>query len=73
MCRGDVVCPEKAQAQCVGDDGDRAEAHGGGGDHGVQGDAGEGVENAGGDGDADEVVEEGPEQVLQDGFHDGAA
>ena len=63
---------DAAEAEGVGDDGDRADAHGGAGEHRVQQPAGERVENAGGEGEAEEVVGEGPEEVLLDVAEGGA-
>ena len=63
---------DAAEAEGVGDDGDRADAHGGAGEHRVQQPAGERIENAGGEGEAEEVVGEGPEEVLLDVAEGGA-
>ena len=63
---------EISQAETVGDDGDAREAHGGAGEDGGEEEAGEGVEGTGGEGDADDVVDEGPEEILFDDAEGGA-
>ena len=64
---------EKTQAQRVGDDGYRAETHGRRGDHRVQHQPVQTVKHSGGDRDTDDIVNEGPEQVLANRSHDGPA
>jgi len=55
-----------AQPQCVGNDGNGAEAHRGAGEHGTEQQAISWIEDARGDGNADDVVEEREEKVLLD-------
>ena len=62
-----------AEAEGVGDYGDGAEAHGGGGEDGAEQQAEEWIEDAGGDGHADGVVDEGEEKILADVAHGGLA
>lgn len=71
--RGSFIQFQRLEAKGIGDHGDRAEAHGGGGDHGIEEPACEGVEDAGGDGDAECVVAESEEQILSDIGHDAPA
>ena len=61
------------QAEGVGDYGDGAEAHGGGGEDGAEQQTEERVKNAGGNRNADGVVDEGEEKILADVAHGGAA
>jgi hypothetical protein len=58
---------EAAEAQRVGEHRDARERHRGAGDHRREQPAGERVEHAGRDGDPEDVVDEGPEQVLANG------
>src|SRR5581483_9777199 len=62
-----------AQAKRVGDHADRAEAHGGGGDHGAEEYAEHGIEHAGRNGHTEGVIDKSPEQVLADDLHGCAA
>src|SRR5258708_692146 len=64
---------EIAEAESVGDDRDRAEAHGGAGEHRAEQPAENGIEYAGGDGDAESVVKKSEEQILFDVADGGAA
>src|SRR5258708_2381118 len=60
---------DAAQTKRVADDRNRAEAHGGRREHGIEQEAERGIENAGGDGNPERVVHEGEEQVLLDVAH----
>src|SRR5258708_12774311 len=64
---------EIAEAESVGDDRDRAEAHGGAGEHGTEEPAENGIEYTGSDGDAESVVKKSEEQILFDIADGGAA
>jgi hypothetical protein len=55
---------EVAKAEGVGEDADGAEGHGEAGQDRAEEDVEVGVEQAGGEGDADEVVDDGPGEVL---------
>jgi len=57
---------EAFQPEGVAYYGDGAHGHGCGGDHGVEKDAPEGIEDPGGNGNSQNIVDEGPEQVLLD-------
>src|SRR5579872_263366 len=61
------------QTQRIGDHGDGAEAHGGGGEDRAEEDAEERVQNAGCDGHSERVVDEGEEKILADVAHCGLA
>ena len=67
-----AVQVEQIQAQRVADDTEAGQAHRGGAEHGVQRQA-EGDEHTGGQRDANDVVDEGPEQILVDVAQGGAA
>src|SRR5215475_3832124 len=62
-----------AQAERVGDHGNGAEAHRGGGEDRAEKNSEERIENAGCDRDSNSVVDEGEEQVLPDVAHGGLA
>ena len=64
---------EEAQAQSIGDDEYRAEAHRQGSDHWVHFEADGGIEAAGGNWNPDDVVDEGPEKILFDVADGGLA
>ena len=53
-----------AEAEAVGEDADGAEGHGGGGEPGREQDVEGGIEQAGGERNAEEVVADGPAEIL---------
>ena len=63
---------EEAQPQRVADHGEGRQSHGGAGDHGREHGPAEDMQQPGGHGQAQQVVAEGPAQVLADVAHGGA-
>ena len=64
---------KKAQSQGIGDHGNRTHGHGPTGDHGIQGRPAEEMKNSRCHRYADNVVDKGPEEILLDIAHGGAA
>src|SRR3989442_6957368 len=62
-----------AEAQGVGDDGGRAEAHGGAGQHRTEQPTKKRIEDASGDGNPNYVVKKSPGEILLDVANRGAA